>query len=61
MPATIDRKIPPLMSVTEVATALDVSRQAVLKMITTGRLPAAQAGATWVVRAAAVEALKINQ
>lgn len=54
----IDRKIPALLSMTEVAARLGVTRQAVHLMITTGRLPAAQVGKAWVIRSATVDAMR---
>lgn len=54
-----DRKIPELMSVAEVAELLGMTHNGVLKMIDTGRLPAARAGRAWVIRRATVEALEI--
>lgn len=48
--------VPPLVSVQEAADALGISRQAVLKAITTGSLPAIRVGSTWIVRESAVRA-----
>lgn len=56
----IDRRIPELMSVTEVAALHEISRTAVQKMIDGGRLPAARAGRTWVVRRAVAEGLTVD-
>lgn len=50
-----DRHIPDLVSVTEAAEMLDVSRQAIHKMIAEGRLKGAKAGSTVVFRRVAVE------
>lgn len=50
-----DRRIPDLVSLTEVAEMLDVSRAAVHKMVAAGRLPGAQVGTTWVFRRVVVE------
>jgi excisionase family DNA binding protein len=61
MAARIDPDIPDLVSVTEIAERLAVSRQAVLKMISSGRLPARQAGTTWVVRREVAEQLTVSQ
>jgi hypothetical protein len=55
--AVIDPEIPDLLGVTEIAAMRDISRQAVLKMIESGRLPARRVHTTWVVRRAVVEAL----
>ncbi|WP_404316310.1 helix-turn-helix domain-containing protein [Prescottella equi] len=49
-------ELPPLVSVTEAANALGVSRQGVLKAINTNKLPATRVGDTWVLREAAVQA-----
>lgn len=54
----LDETIPDVVSVTEVATLWGVSRTAVQKAIDTGRLPARQAGTTWVVRRSTAEALR---
>lgn len=58
--AKIDKRIPELMSVTEVAELHEISRTAVQKMIDTGRLPAARAGRTWVVRREVAEGLTVD-
>lgn len=47
--------VPRLLSVSEVATELGVSRQAVLQRIDSGSLPATRVGTAWAVQAAAVE------
>ncbi|MDH6284494.1 helix-turn-helix domain-containing protein [Prescottella agglutinans] len=49
-------ELPPLVSVTEAASTLGVSRQSVLKAISTEKLPATRVGDTWVLREAAVNA-----
>ncbi len=49
-------ELPPLVSVTEAATTLGVSRQGVLNAIKTAKLPATRVGDTWVLRDAAVRA-----
>lgn len=46
--------LPELLSVTQAATALGVTRQRVLQMITDGKLPAQRVGNGWVVPASAV-------
>ncbi len=48
-------EVPPLMSVTEVAERLGLTRAAVQRRIDTGALPAVRVGQTWAVPAAAVE------
>jgi excisionase family DNA binding protein len=48
--------MPELVSVTEAAERLDVSRQAVLQRLEAGTLPGTKVGKTWVVQAAAVSA-----
>lgn len=48
--------MPELMSVTEAAEVLDVSRQAVLQRLESGSLPGTKVGKTWVVQAHALEA-----
>jgi hypothetical protein len=53
-----DRHIPDLVSLTEAGEILGKSRQGVHKMIMGGRLPAAQVGATWVMRRVAVERMR---
>jgi excisionase family DNA binding protein len=50
-----DRRIPDLVSVTEAAEMLGVTRQAVLLMAGNGQLPGRKVGATWVFRRAVVE------
>lgn len=50
-----DRHIPDLVSLSQAAEILGVSRQAVHKMITNGRLQGALVGTTWVFRRIAVE------
>lgn len=50
--------VPPLVSVQEAADQLGISRQGVLKAITTGSLPAIRVGSTWIVRESAVRARK---
>ncbi|MBP1054023.1 helix-turn-helix domain-containing protein [Rhodococcus qingshengii] len=49
-------ELPPLVSVTEAANTLGVSRQGVLNAIKTAKLPATRVGDTWVLRDAAVQA-----
>lgn len=51
-----DKHMPELMSVTEVAAALGITRQAVLLRAGAGQLPGAKVGSTWVFRAAVVAA-----
>ena len=48
--------VPALLSVSEVADQMGVSRQAVLQRIESGSLPATRVGATWVVPAGSVPA-----
>lgn len=43
-------ELPPLVSVTEAATALGMSRQGVLKAIRAEKLPATRVGDTWALR-----------
>lgn len=50
-------EVPPLLSVSEVAERLGITRQAVMKRITTGSLPATKIGNAWVVPEPAVEAI----
>ncbi|MBW3084203.1 hypothetical protein KEM60_00389 [Austwickia sp. TVS 96-490-7B] len=50
--------IPELMSVTEVAEDLGVSRQRVQVMIDTGKVPAKKVGKTWVVAKSSLGALR---
>lgn len=47
-------EVPPLMSVSEVADTLGVTRTAVQKKINSGAIPAVRVGTTWAVPAAAV-------
>src|SRR5690606_7299771 len=49
--------LPPLLSVQEAADRLGISRQAVIKAISTQRLPAIRVGGTWIVRGSSVRAL----
>jgi hypothetical protein len=51
-----DRRIPDLVSASEAASMLGVTRQAVQLMANNGQLLGAKAGATWVFRRALVEA-----
>lgn len=53
-----DPQLPPLMSVTEAAAELGVTRQAILKMAGNGHLLGRRAGSTWVFRAAVIRAAK---
>ena len=46
--------VPPLISVTDAAEALGISRQAVLQRIKTGSLHAVRAGDTWVIPKGAI-------
>lgn len=46
--------LPPLLSVQETADRLGISRQAVIKAISTRRLPAVRVGGTWIVRESSV-------
>ncbi|MEK8226712.1 helix-turn-helix domain-containing protein [Oerskovia sp. M15] len=50
--------MPELVSVTEAAEELDVSRQAVLQRLESGSLPGTKVGKTWVVQARALEPFK---
>jgi len=50
-----DRHIPDLVSATEAAALLDVSRQAVQLMANNGQLVGAKVGSTWVFRRVVVE------
>jgi excisionase family DNA binding protein len=50
-----DRRIPDLVSLTEAAEMLAVSRTALHKMAVKGQLRGARVGTTWVFRRAAVE------
>lgn len=54
----VDIHIPPLMSVTQAADELDISRQAVLKQANAGQLRGRKVGNTWVFRPAVVERAK---
>lgn len=47
-------QIPPLLSVSEAAQLLGITRTAVLKKVTSGGLVATKVGATWVIPAAAI-------
>ena len=47
--------VPELLSVTQVAARLGVSRQAVLQRLDSGSLPGRRVGATWTIPAAAVD------
>lgn len=49
-----DESIPDLVTVSEAATMLGVSRQAISKMVLKGQLQGAQIGGRWVFRRAAV-------
>jgi len=49
-------RVPELLSVTDVATRLGVTRQAILQRIESGSLPAVKVGKGWAVPAAAVPA-----
>lgn len=53
-----DPRIPPLMSVPEVADALGISRQAVRKAAARGQILGAKVGEVWVFRPAVVERVK---
>jgi excisionase family DNA binding protein len=53
-----DPELPPLMSVTEAAAELGVTRQAILKMAANGQLLGRKAGNTWVFRSVTVRAAK---
>ncbi|MCZ9635139.1 helix-turn-helix domain-containing protein [Rhodococcus sp. BH5] len=48
--------LPALVSVSEAAQELGVSRQSILKSIKTAKLPAARVGDTWAVRKSVVQA-----
>jgi len=56
-----DRHIPDLVSVTEAAQMLAVSRQAIHKMARKGQLLGARAGTTWVFRRAVVQRARDKQ
>ena len=49
-------ELPPLVSVSEAAAELGVSRQSILKSIKSAKLPATRVGDTWVVRESVVQA-----
>lgn len=49
-----DEPIPPLVSLTQAAQTLGVTRQAIQSRINHGTLPATKAGNTWVIPAAAI-------
>jgi excisionase family DNA binding protein len=49
-------ELPALVSVTEAADVLGVSRQSVLNAINTAKLPATRVGDTWILRQTAVQA-----
>ncbi|WP_407706095.1 helix-turn-helix domain-containing protein [Actinobaculum suis] len=51
-----DTYIPPLLSTTEVARRLGISRQAVTQRLAAGTLPGRRAGNTWVVAEADIPA-----
>jgi len=51
-----EAEVPPLLSVTEAAEHLGVTRAAVQQRIDKGLLPATRVGSTWAIPAAAVEA-----
>jgi excisionase family DNA binding protein len=53
--------VPDMISVTEAAAILDVSRQRVLMLLDEGRLPGTKVGSTWVLQRAAVEARAAQQ
>jgi len=53
--------MPELLSVTQAATRLGVSRQAVLQRLDAGTLSGERVGATWAIPAAAVELLAASQ
>jgi excisionase family DNA binding protein len=55
VPAPRDRHIPDLVSATEAAEMLGVTRQAVQLMANNGQLPGAKVGNTWVFRRVLVE------
>lgn len=55
MTANIDRHIPDLVSITEAAEILGITRAAVHLRIQAGQLAARQAGTTWVMRRVVVE------
>lgn len=56
-----DKYIPDLISITEAAQILDMSRQAVHKRIDAGQLPAAMVGSTIVLRRALVEQIALDE
>ncbi|PCK23255.1 helix-turn-helix domain-containing protein [Rhodococcus qingshengii] len=49
-------ELPPLVSVSEAAAELGVTRQSILKSIKSAKLPATRVGDTWVVRESVVQA-----
>lgn len=53
--------MPELVSVSEAARILGVSRQAILQRIDSGSLPASRIGAAWVLQRPAVEQLRAGQ
>lgn len=56
----IDEGMPEIMSMTEVAALYEVSRQTVHQLIMSGKLPARQAGNTWVIRRTVAEGATIG-
>lgn len=58
MTAKRDRRIPDLVSATEAADLLGVTRQAIQLMAAGGQLPGQKVGATWVFRRVLVEELR---
>lgn len=56
----IDEGMPEIMSMTEVAALYEVSRQTVHQLIMSGKLPARQAGNTWVIRRTVAEGAAIG-
>lgn len=56
-----DRQIPDLVSATEAADMLGVSRQAIQLMANNGQLLGAKAGKTWVFRRAVVDRAKAER
>lgn len=61
MAANIDPDIPELVSLKDIADMHVVSRQAVLKAITSGRVLARRVGGAWVVRREVAEALSFSE
>ncbi|WP_087507942.1 helix-turn-helix domain-containing protein [Cellulomonas iranensis] len=53
--------VPDLLSVTEAAETLGVSRQAVLQRLELGTLPGTKVGTTWAIPTSAVEALRSSE